>query len=141
MSGIEASIAGQIITGLVAATLYAATYLSFVRLLRYPRNWCPPSLPSSLGTGLLAFLTVALVSLSSDGLDRAAFMVSAVFITAMAGIIGAPAVNFRPGTWAVIRFLSKHAALASFCMLVPALVAGCLVPNGKLQGVWPLQWQ
>ncbi len=135
MSGIETSTAGQIITGLVAATLYAATYLSFVRLLRFPRNWVAPSLPSSLGTGLLAFLTVALVSLSSDGLDRAAFVVSAGFIAAMAGIIGAPAVNFRPGTWAAIGFLSKHGALASFCMLVPALVAGYLVPNGKLQGV------
>ncbi len=40
----------------IAAVLYAATYLSFVRLLRYPRNWYPPSLRASLTTGVLAAL-------------------------------------------------------------------------------------
>jgi hypothetical protein len=78
---------------------------------------------------------VAQVTLSRDGLDPAALLVSTSFIAAMACVIGAPAVNFRPGTWPVIGFLSKHGALASLGMLVPAMIAGYVVPNGKLQGV------
>ncbi len=135
MTGIEASPTTQVIAALIASALYAATYLSFVRLLRYPRNWYPPPLSSSLATGLLAALTVAQVSLSTHGLDLTALVVSASFIAVMLGIIGAPAVNFRPGTWPAIGFLSKHGDLASLCMLGPVLIAGYVVPNGKLQGV------
>jgi hypothetical protein len=32
------------IDALVTAALYLATYLSFVRLLRHPRNWYLPTL-------------------------------------------------------------------------------------------------
>jgi hypothetical protein len=135
MTNIDATGTGQVVAVLIAAALYAATYLSFVRLLRYPRNWYPPSLPSSLVTGFLAILTVARVTLSRDGLDPAALLVSTGFIAAMACVIGAPAVNFRPGRWPVIGFLSQHGALASLCMLGPAMIAGYIVPNGKLQGV------
>ena len=80
MTGIGASATTQVIAALIAAALYVATYLSFVRLLRYPRNWYPPSLPASLATGVLAALTVALVSLSPDGLDRSALAISVGFV-------------------------------------------------------------
>ncbi len=73
MTGIEASPTASVIAALIASALYVATYFSFVRLLRYPRNWLPPSLPASLATGVLAALTVALVSLSPDG-KRIAFV-------------------------------------------------------------------
>jgi hypothetical protein len=135
MANIDATATRQVIAVLIAAALYAATYLSFVRLLRHPRNWYPPSLPSIFVTALLGILTVAQVTLSRDGLDPAALLVSTSFIAAMACVIGAPAVNFRPGTWPVIGFVSKHGAVASLCMLGPVLIAGHIVPNGKLQGV------
>ncbi|MCH9000212.1 MAG: hypothetical protein IID48_18385, partial [Proteobacteria bacterium] len=80
MTGIEASATTQVIAAPIAAGLYVATYLSFVRLLRYPRNWYPPSLPASLATGVLAALTVALVALSPDGLDGPALAISVGFI-------------------------------------------------------------
>jgi hypothetical protein len=135
MTSIDTSSTIPTIVALIAAALYAATYLSFIHLLRYPRNWYPPTLSSSATTGLLALLTVAQVSLSSDGLDLTALVVSASFIAVMLGIIGAPAVNFRPGTWWAIGYLGKHGDLASLCMLGPVLIAGYIVPNGKLHAV------
>ena len=92
MIGIEASpttqvIAAQVIAALVAAALYVAPYLSFVRLLRYPRNWHPPSLPASLTTGVLAALAVALVALAPRGCDRPALAVSIGFVVVLLGLV------------------------------------------------------
>jgi len=135
MTGIGAIATSPAISALIAAALYMATYLSFLRLLRYPRNWILPTLPASLATAGLAAITVAQVSVSSDGLDLMAFVVMAGFIAVLFGIIAAPAVDFRPGTRPAIGFLAKHGDYAGLCMLGPALVAGYVVPNVKLQGV------
>ena len=138
MTGIEASPTTQVIAALIAAGLYGATYLSFVRLLRYPRNWYPPSLPASLATGVLAALTVALVALSPDGLDRPALIVSAGFVVVVCYIIAAPAIAFRPASRPASRtveFLAKHGDHAGLWLLGPALLAGLAIPNLKLQAV------
>ncbi len=135
MTGIGAIATSPAISTLIAAALYMATYLSFLRLLRYPRNWILPTLPASLATAGLAAITVAQVSVSSDGLDLMALVVMAGFIAVLFGIIAAPAVDFRPGTRPAIGFLAKHGDYAGLCMLGPALVAGYVVPNVKLQGV------
>ncbi len=138
MTGIEASPTPQVIAALIAAliasALYVASYLSFVRLLRYPRNWHPPSLPASLATGVLAALTVALVALSPDGLDRPALAVSAGFMVVVFTIIAAPAIAFRPASRPV-EFLAKHGDTAGLWLLGPALLAGLAIPNLKLQAV------
>ncbi len=134
MTDIEASPTTQVIAALIASALYAATYLSFVRLLRYPRNWYPPSLPASLATGVLAALMVAQVSLSSYGLDRPALAVSAGFVVVVLYIVAAPAVAFRP-TSRGVEFLAKHADYAGLWLFGPALVAGLAIPNIKLQAV------
>ena len=68
----EVSSAALTISFVIAVALYVVTYLSFVRLLRYPRNWRSPSLPMSLTTAGLAAVTVTYVSVSSDGFDAAA---------------------------------------------------------------------
>lgn len=135
MTGIGAIATSPVISTLIAAALYMATYLSFLRLLRYPRNWILPTLPASLATAGLSAITVAQVSVSSDGLDLMALVVMAGFIAVLFGIIAAPAVDFRPGTRPSIGFLAKHGDYAGLCMLGPALVAGYVVPNVKLQGV------
>ncbi len=134
MTGIEASPFIQVIAALVASALYVATYLSFVRLMRYPRNWHPPSLSASLATGLLAALTVALVSLSPDGLDTPALAISASFLVLLFCIIAAPAIAFRPASRPV-EFLAKHGDYAGLWLIGPALIAGLAVPNIKLQAV------
>lgn len=134
MIGIEASPMPQVIAALAAAALYVASYLSFVRLLRYPRNWCRPSLPASLATGVLTALTVALVSLSPDGLDRSALAVSVGFVGVVFTIIAAPAIAFRPASRPV-EFLAKHGDYAGLWLLGPALLAGLAIPNIKLQAV------
>ncbi len=143
MIGIEASpttqvIAAQVIAALVAAGFYVATYLSFVRLLRYPRNWHPPSVPASLATGILAALTVALVALSPNGLDRPTLAVSVGFVGVVFYVIAAPAIAFQPATRPAsrtIEFLAKHGDYAGLWLLGPTLLAGLAIPNIKLQAV------
>ncbi len=134
MTGIEASPTIQVIAALTASALYVTTYLSFVRLLRYPRNWRLPSLPASLATGVLATLTVALVSLSPDGIDRPALAISVGFVVVVFYIIAAPAIAFRPAS-RHIEFLAKHGDTAGLWLLGPALLAGLALPNIKLQAV------
>ena len=135
MTGIAALATSPAISALIAAALYVATYLSFLRLLRYPRNWYLPTLPAWLATAGLATITVAQVSVSSAGLDLTALAVSAGFITVLFGIIAAAAVDFRPGTPPAIGILAKHGDYAGLYLLGPALAAGYLVPNVRLQGV------
>ena len=137
MTGVEASAAVQIAAVLIAAVLYAATYLSFVRLLRFPRNWLPPSPREVVTTGVLAVLTVAWVSLSPNAPDPVSLpglAISTGFIVALFFIVAAPAIAFRPANRAV-EFLAKHAEHAGLWLLGPALVAGTTVPNIKLQAV------
>ena len=134
MTGIEASPTIQVIAALTASALYVTTYLSFVRLLRYPRNWRLPSFPASLATGVLAALTVALVSLSPDGIDRPALAISVGFVVVVFYIIAAPAIAFRPASRQV-EFLAKHGDYAGLWLLGPALLAGLATPNIKLQAV------
>ncbi len=143
MTGIGALATSPVISALIAAALYIATYLSFLRLLRYPRNWNLPTLPASLATAGLAAVMVAQVSVSPDGLDLAALVVSAGFVAVLFGIIAAPAIDFRPATQSglrpgmrsVIGFLAKHGEYAGLCMLGPALAVGYAVPNAELQGL------
>ena len=138
MIGIEALPTTQVIAMPITAVLYAATYLSFVRLLRYPRNWYPPSLSGSLATGALAALTVALVALSPDGLDRPALAISVGFVVILFYVIAAPAIAFRPASRPASRtveFLAKHGDYAGLWLLGPALLAGLAIPNIKLQAV------
>lgn len=124
------------IEALIAAALYLATYLSFVRLLRHPRNWYLPTWPSILATAGLAIITVAQVSLSSQGLDLPAMIVSAGFIAGLFSVIAAPAVVFRPGgPRPAAEFLAKHGEYAGLWMIPPAVVAGYALPDAKLYGL------
>ena len=134
MSVLEATATSPAITGLVAAGLYAAAYLSFVHILRFRRNWCPYDRREVLVTGLLAVLAVAWVSLSPDGLDLASLGAATGFILAGSLIIAAPAIAFRPAHW-VVEFLARHGEHAGLWMLGPALVAGLAIPNIKLQAM------
>lgn len=122
------------IAALIAAVLYTAAYLSFVRLLRYPRNWLAPSLPETLTTAGLVFLTVAIVSLSPDGLDPVGLMISTGFIAVVFYIIAAPAIAFRPAS-PVVEFIAKHGDYAGLWLFGPALVVVMAIPNLKLQAV------
>ena len=134
MTGIEASSTTQAIAALIASVLYVATYLSFVHLLRYPRNWHPLSLPESLATGILAALMVVLVSVSPNSIDRPALATMVGFVGVMFTIIAAPAIAFRP-TSRLVEFLAKHGDHAGLWLLGPAIVVGLTVPNIKLQAV------
>jgi hypothetical protein len=102
--------------------------------LRYPRNWLPPAVPEALLTTALALATVAHVGLSPGGVDGAALAVAALFIVALFYVVAAPSIAFRP-TSRPIEFLARHADHAGLWMLAPALVAGAVVWNPKLQAL------
>ncbi|MBT4427478.1 MAG: hypothetical protein HOC88_11305, partial [Rhodospirillaceae bacterium] len=103
----DLSSASMAIDFVIAAALYVVTYLSFVRLLKYPRNWHSPSLAMSLTTAGLAAVTVTYVSVSTDGYDPVALPLSAGIIAVLFSIIAAPAIAFRPASqW--IEFMARH---------------------------------
>lgn len=136
MIGIETILTNQVISALIASAFYLATYLSFVRLLRHPRNWYPPTLPSSLVTAGFAIITVAHISFSSQGFDLTAFVLTAGFIAGLFSIIAAPAIDFKPGaSRPVVEFLAKHGEYAGLWMVLPAIVVGYALPDAKLYGL------
>ncbi len=118
----------------IAAVFYVASYLSFVYLLRYPRNWHPPSLLGSLTTVVLVAGTVSLVAFSPTGFDGRALIVVIGLFVFMFIIIGAPAIAFRPAS-GPIEFFAKHGDYAGLWLAAPAFVAGMTIPNPNLQAV------
>ena len=114
------------------AVLYVATYLSFVRLLRYPRNWYVPSLTSSVVTLGLAVLTIAQISFSPGGFDSVAMIISIGVLGGLFYIIAAPAMTFRP-TSRLFEFIALHGDHAGLWLLGPGLLFGMLSSNIKLQ--------
>jgi hypothetical protein len=136
MNVIEALANTQVVTALIASSLYLATYLSFVRLLRHSRNWYLPTLPSALGTVSLIIITAAHISFSSQGFDLPAFALSVGFIAGLFSIIAAPAIAFEPGARRpVVEFLAKHGEYAGLWMTPLAVVAGFTLPDAKLFGL------
>ena len=135
VTGIAALTTSPALAALIAAALYTATYLSLLYLLRYPRNWWPPSVSTSVVTGGMAFVTVSFVSVSPDGMDFGLLFFLTGFITLLFGIIAAPAIDFRPGSRPVIEFLANHGDYAGLWMFLPAIVAGYALPDARLQAV------
>ena len=123
-----------IIAGFVAMALYVAVYISFVRLLRFPRNWVSVSRLELVITGLFAALSIAWVSLSQNGPDLISPAISTGFMAAMLFIIAAPSIAFQPAN-GVVEFFARHGDHAGLWLLGPALAAGLAVPNSKLQAM------
>jgi len=133
------SIGGFLSTGpfsaVIAAILYLSTYVAFLRLLKYPRNWRPPNVSTLVTTGLLAVSTVTLVSVSPDGTDIGVMIFLTGFIIVLFGIIASPAIDFQPGNRPVVEFFANHGDHAGLWMLLPAIVAAFALPSVKLHGV------
>lgn len=134
MTGIDLSLVSQTSSVLIAVALYGASYLSFVYLLRYPRNWLSPSLSAFLVTSVLVALTVAQISISIDGFDGIAFAISLCFFIALFYIIAAPAIAFQP-TSRSFELFALHGDYAGLWLLGPTLLTVLITTNIKLQGV------
>ena len=137
MIALQMADANSGISSLIAALLYAATYLSFVRLLRFPRNWLPPRPSEITVTGFLAVLTVAWVSMSPDGAGQfnlPNLAVSIGFVVTMMLVIAAPAIAFQPAN-PVVEFLAKNAKYAGLWLIIPSVIVGLALPDVKLQSV------
>jgi hypothetical protein len=123
------------IGAVIAAILYISTYLAFLKLLQYPRNWQPPSVSTMLATGALTAATVTYVSVSSDGTDLRVMIYLTGFIILLFGIIASPAIDLKPGNRPVVEFLANHGDHAGLWMILPAVVAAFALPSTKLYGV------
>jgi len=117
----------------LAIVLYAATYLSFVRILRFPRNWLRPDLSALLPSGALAVMLLAHVALSSDGIDTVALAATAGLLGLLFYTIAAPAIAFRPASRS-IEFLAQHGDAAVLWIIVSATIAGYFISNLPLRG-------
>ena len=136
MTAVDDLASSQVIAAVIAAGLYFMTYVSFVRLLRYWRNWYPPTRSSSFLTAGLALATVAYISLSTQGVSMAALVLAAGFIVCLFSIIAAPAIAFEPSApRPVVEFLAKHGEHAGLWMIPPAMLAGYALPDAKLLGL------
>ncbi len=133
------SIGGLLSTGpvgaAIAALLYISTYLVFLKLLKYPRNWLLPSVSTVVATGVLAVATVVFVSVSPEGTDIELMIFLTGFIIVLFGIIASSAIDFQPGNRPVVEFIANHGDHAGLWMLVPAIVAAYFLPSAKLHGV------
>ena len=136
MSGIDALASSQITAALIASALYFVTYLSFVRLLRYWRNWYRPTLSASFLTAVLATATVVYTAFSPQGMSLPAMALSAGFIVLLFSLIAAPAIAFEPGTpRPIIEFLAKYGEYSGLWMIPPAILAGFMLPEAKMLGL------
>lgn len=122
------------ISALIASALYAATYLSFTYLLRYPRNWCLPNLTASLSTGGLVALTVVLASWSPADFDYLVLALTPSFIVVLSIIVAAPVITFQPAL-RLIEFPAKHCDHAGLWLLAPVLVAALVTSDVELHAV------
>ena len=130
----ETLTADSLLSFVVAMVFYTATYLSFVRLLKYPRNWWAPSWPHSFTTTSLLLITAGYVSISQDGFDPLAFVTSLGIIALLFGIIAAPAIAFQPAPgW--VEFLARHGNHAGLWIIVPVAASAYAIPNIKFLGV------
>jgi len=135
VSGIYDLLSTGPIGAVIAAILYVSTYLAFLKLLRYPRNWWLPSVSTMVVTGVLAAATVTYVSVSTDGTDLRLMTYLSGFIVLLFGIIASPAIDFQPGNRTVVEFLANHGEHAGLWMILPAVVAAFALPSVKLHGV------
>lgn len=136
MIGINFLSNNPIIAAVVAAGLYFITYLSFVWMLRFWRNWNPPTRSSILLNAALAFAMITYISISPQGLSLLALALATGFIMCLFGILAAPAIAFEPGApRPVIEFFAKHAEYAGLWMIPPAILAGVMLPDAKLLGM------
>ncbi len=123
----------------IAAALYTSTYAALLNLLRYPRNWLPPSVAASVVTGLLGLLTIVFVSVSTntDGyaLDIKIVLFSSVFLLALFTIIVSPAIDFNPGSRPFFEYLANRGDTAGVWMLLPAVIGAYALPDSKLHGL------
>lgn len=134
MPGIEASLADELTSISIAVVLYAAAYLSFVRVLQYPRNWLRPSVAGVLAAVFLTVVMLAYVSVSNDGVDAVSLCASIGFVGVLFYIIAAPALAFRPASRAT-EFLARHGDHAGLWMLAPAIILAYAIPNPRLHGI------
>ena len=126
--------AGLAVEFFMGMALYAAIYLSFVRLLRFSRNWLSVSLSPAFTTAVLMIITAVYVSVSHVGFDPFALVASVGIIGVLFCIIAAPAIAFQPALrW--VEFMAKHGNYAGLYIILPAGFAAYAVPNVKLLGL------
>ena len=131
---VEGSPESQMLNFIMAMVLYVSAYLTYVRLLRYPRNWRPPEFFHSILTAALTILAAGYASITQTGFEPFIFVASIGFIAAIFGVIAAPAIAFRPAPhW--VEFFAKHGNYAGLWIIAPAAIAALVAPNIKFLGL------
>lgn len=135
MTDVSTILAAESTSFVIAIVLYAATYLSFVQTLKYPRNWLRLRFLAVCPTIGLAVLMLLYVSLTAGHIDIVTLVAAAGFVSVLFYIIAAPAIAFKPSS-RVIEFLARYGESAGLWMLVPAVILSYLIPDTRLYAIF-----
>lgn len=124
------------VIGLFAsALLYVVAYLAFVHILKYPRNWMRISTGSLMSMTISTCALLMQVSLVVDGFDPRVFGAAFVFLSILFFLVAAPALAFKPASWA-IEVCARHGDYICLVMLLPAACLAYVFPDAsRLHGL------
>ena len=124
-----------IVTGvLTTIVLYCASYLSLLRLLRYPRNWEPATASAVAAPIAFTALTIVHTAWSPAGIDWVVLAVVCGFVAALFCVIAAPGIAFRPVATG-FDALAKHSEHAGLWMLLPAAAIAAVMRDEKVSAL------
>jgi hypothetical protein len=116
----------------IAILLYIVTYISYLTILRHPRNWNPVPIWKKILVTSSLILTVAYSSLSPTGVDFPALIVSSLFLVFLLLIISAPSFAWRLGSSMRWELLARHSDRFILGLLPVVIIIGYWLSNIKL---------
>ncbi len=112
--------------------LYFVAYVSYLSILRHPRNWNPVPTWKKIFVTSTLILNVTYIGLSPAGVDIRALVVSSLFLLLLLIIISAPSFAWRLGASIRWEFLARHSDRLILGLLPVVIFLGYRLSNMKL---------
>lgn len=116
----------------IAILLYIAVYISYLLILRHPRNWNPVPTWKRLLVISFLILNVAYSSLSTTGVDLPTLFASSLFLLLLLLIISAPSYAWRLGASLRWEFVARHSDRFILGLLPVVIITGYGLANIRL---------
>jgi len=116
----------------IAILLYIVIYISYLTILRHPRNWNPIPIWKKILVTLFLILNVAYSSLSTTSVDLPTLIASTLFLLFLLLIISAPSFAWRLGASTRWEFLARHSDRFILGLLPVVIITGYRLSNIKL---------
>ncbi len=116
----------------ITVLLYIVIYISYLEILRHPRNWNPVPLWKKILVTSDLILNVAYSSISTTGIDLPTLIASILFLLFLLLIISAPSFAWRLGASTRWEFLARHSDRFILGLLPVVIITGYRLSNIKL---------